>query len=208
MRRSQESATLADLPDLFCWTKFGTEAGEAIESILARKDAERRANGGTFLWGIGNAVGPSIRQLVDETAEPRVIFTPMLSRAAVRDVSPSSVVSWHGGTGLDGHPFEVPSHSLVTSRQSTSRQSHYALVCASDNVLTLNNDRFVRFAAADVCNLRSGQRVGSSQVTSVVRRIACAVSTIQSAYRVTFSARLVAPFFVQLTESSPVRYAR
>ena len=46
------------LPDLFCWTKYGTEAGEDIGAILERKESERLASGGTFLWGVGNAIGP------------------------------------------------------------------------------------------------------------------------------------------------------
>src|SRR5689334_16901759 len=34
------------LPLLFCWTRFGTEAGEPIEAILERKEREREATGG------------------------------------------------------------------------------------------------------------------------------------------------------------------
>src|ERR1700728_56037 len=34
------------IPDRFCWTRFGTEAGESIEHILNRKEEERLANGG------------------------------------------------------------------------------------------------------------------------------------------------------------------
>ena len=55
-----ESEFLQELPTIFCWTRFGGEAGEPIEQILFRKEQERLANGGVFLWGIGNAVGPSI----------------------------------------------------------------------------------------------------------------------------------------------------
>jgi hypothetical protein len=44
------------LPEAFVWTRFGTEAGQTIDRILARKEAERIANGGLFLWGIGNSV--------------------------------------------------------------------------------------------------------------------------------------------------------
>jgi hypothetical protein len=58
------------IPRDFCWTRFGTEAGEPIEQILERKEAERIATGGVFFWGIGNAVGRSISELVRRTDEP------------------------------------------------------------------------------------------------------------------------------------------
>ena len=32
-----------NLPDVFCWTKMGTEAGQSLENIIARKEAERDA---------------------------------------------------------------------------------------------------------------------------------------------------------------------
>ena len=44
------------LPEVFVWTRFGTEAGQPIEEIIERKELERRANGGVFLWGLEQAV--------------------------------------------------------------------------------------------------------------------------------------------------------
>jgi hypothetical protein len=67
------------LPDCFCWTRFGTEAGQAIVHILQRKEQERSANDGLFIWGIGNAIGPSIRELVRRTNRPEVLFSPIKS---------------------------------------------------------------------------------------------------------------------------------
>jgi hypothetical protein len=56
------------LPGFFCWTRIGPEAAEPIQGILRRKEQERVANGGVFLWGIGNAVGPSLSELLDPHA--------------------------------------------------------------------------------------------------------------------------------------------
>lgn len=194
----------AELPDLFCWTKYGTEAGEDIGAILARKEAERLAGDGTFFWGIGNAIGPSIEVLLAHVAEPQVVFTPMRSRPAARDVTPAQVAVWHRGIGLDGEPFELPDFSRVTSRISPTRSYHYALVCRSDRALGVNARRGPSFASTHVQNLRSGSMVGASQVTSVVRRIACALGLMPSSYTVSFTADLVAPYLVRLTNYSVV----
>lgn len=194
----------SELPDLFCWTKYGTEAGQEVGAILARKEAERSASGGTFLWGIGNAVGPSVKALLAHTAAPRVVFTPMRSRPAARDVKPAQVAVWHRGIGLDGEPFEVPGFSCVTSRISPSRNYHYALVCRSEQPLGGGARSGASFASTHVQNLRSGSKVGASQVTSVVRRISCAPSCMPLSYKVSFMAGLVPPYLVRLTNHSLV----
>ena len=197
-----DTYTTMHLPSAFCWTKYGTEAGEDFGSILERKEHERAASGGTFLWGVGNAVGPSLEALVATTRRPKVIFTPMRARPAHRDVAPSVTAQWHRGYGLDGDPFEVPSTSRVTSRFSESRSYHYALVCRSGEPLAVRATPTPYFAAHHVRNLRSGAQVAASQVTSVVQRVACALRWEPSAYQVAFTADLVAPYFIRLTERS------
>lgn len=208
MRHDLDAGTPATpLPTMFCWTKYGTEAGEGVDSILQRKEEERQLNEGVFLWGIGNAIGPSIEQLLRSTREPQVVFTPMLSRPATKDVVPSSVGVWHRGVGSDGRTIDLPKHSRVTSRLTGSGRPHYALVCSRATPLgeaMLPGSVQAGFEAAHVVNLRSGSRVGSSQVTSVVRRVACAWGQGRRNYRVTFTADLVAPYFIRLTEHSVV----
>src|SRR5258708_7434646 len=113
------------LPDYFCWTRFGTEAGQRIDHILARKERERVANGGLFIWGIGNAVGPSIGELTRRTTNPEVLFSPIKSEPKLLDVSPPAVVAWTAGEGLDGTPFLVPEHSIVTSRFDPISPRHF-----------------------------------------------------------------------------------
>ncbi len=189
-----------DIPEVFCWTKYGNESGEHADAILARKEAERQANQGLFLWGIGNAIGPSVGSLLELTCQPRVVFTPMLSRASAKDVAPAQVAIWLGGLGLDGAPYEVPVHSRVTSRYNPTTRSHYALVCTRDVPLQIGGANSPAFAACHVQNLRSGSKVGASQVTSVVRRIACALGSLPSSYRVAFTADLAPPYLVRLTD--------
>ncbi len=193
-----KSPTSTSLPDLFCWTRFGTEAAESIEQILVRKEQERLANGGLFLWGIGNALGPSMKELTRRVARPEVVFSPIRSAPKSIDVEPSMIVSWTAGEGLDGRFFALPTHSRVTSRFDPSgrKLNHYALVCFSDTpLLPLRNEDKIAFI--QLRNLRTGRPVGASQVTAVVQNVGEA-ETATTMYDVAIRARLVHPYFVRL----------
>lgn len=191
-------ATRMSLPNHFCWTRFGSEAGQSAEQILRRKEQERLANNGIFLWGIGNSVGPGIRQLVRMCDHPEVLFSPIRSAPKAIDASPDCVVAWTWGETDDGDFFPLPQHSLVTSRQSMSspKTTHYALVCFSAEPLCiLEETATLQFGA--LRNFVSGNPVGASQVTAVVKRIA--LRSAQGAdYKVALRAHLIAPFFIRL----------
>jgi len=191
------------LPSAFCWSKFGTEAGEPASSILSRKDAERREDGGIFLWGIGTSLRPSLLALLEVAAHPVVVFTPMRSPAASRDCAPEAVVSWHAAVGLDGIPYSLPSRAVVTSSQR-ARRRHYALVCFSEESL-LDQPEEQWIDERNLRNLRTGTPVGSSQVTSVVRQLA--TRSDRPRYRVAFKAQLRAPYLVTLQEPALAQYA-
>lgn len=184
------------LPPRFCWTRYGTEAGEPIERIFTRKEEERTRNDGVFLWGIGNSIAPSLQALVAESPNPEVIFSPMLSRPATRDVRPSLIAKWCVGRGIDGSHFSLPKHSLVTSRFNEKRARHFALVCRSDAPLMPRQAD--AFSPSSLRNLVSGAPVGASQVTSVVRYDPDRDADAGARYFVGLRARLVFPFFVSL----------
>lgn len=208
MHSHNAMTTHASLPDVFCWTRFGTESGEAIEDIVARKERERSANRGVFLWGIGNSVGPAVRELVRSTGSPCVAFSPMRSKPKAIDVTPPSLMAWTGATALNGDEWEIPEGSRVVSRGSGEGQraktSHYALVCQSSEPLALD------FSAGELpyealVNLLSGTKLGHSQVTAVVRRTSLALAS-PTTYPIALVAKLVFPFFVRL--HSPVPSAK
>ena len=192
------------LPQRFCWAKFGAEAGEGPDAIIRRKEAERVANMGVFLWGIGNSIRPSLLALIDSTMEPIVAFTPMRSPAARRDSSPHRVGVWRNAVGLDGQPFDIPDGSQVTSglRDDEMPTRHYALVCLQDSPLVAATNDEMWLDDEQLRNIRTGVRVGSSQVTSVVERSLS--STTRQRYRVAFSAKLVAPFHLVLSDCAPI----
>lgn len=189
-------AACSGLPQAFCWTRFGSEAGEGIGAILDRKESERRATGGTFYWGIGNSVGPGVAQLLKSGQEPFVLFSPIKGKPRPEDVDPVQVVRWRRATALDGASYDLPNEIEVTSRRVESRSSHYALVCCSDEPLVLADHG--RVSIRHLMNIRSGRAIGASQVTAVVRHDRSAPAA-PSDYVVALMARLVPPYFVRLT---------
>lgn len=195
----------ASLPRWFCWTRFGTEAGQAIEDILRRKEEERLANGGIFLWGVGNAVGPSITELTQRVEAPEVVFSPTRKAPGIEHRSPSGVLAWTGARTFDGKPYSLPARSLVTSRDSTPRRKsvHYALVCFSPQPLSTQGCG-TSVDLNDLKNLRTGRQVGASQVTAVVELSGHGTALSRSAYPVAFTALLVPPYFIHLHGPVPL----
>lgn len=193
------------IPDCFVWTKFGTEAGQSIADILLRKEEERQANGGTFFWGIGNAIGPSVIELLRRHDSPEVLFSPIKSTPRRVDEAPESVVAWTAASDLDGKHYTLPARSLITSRLNLGRQRHYALVCWSDAPLkgTSLASSFGTIHSAALRNILSGRSLGGSQVTSVVVREPR--NLIRSPqYDISLRARLVPPYFIQLGSPQPI----
>jgi hypothetical protein len=195
------------VPQCFVWTRFGTEAGQSISDILRRKEQERSANGGVFYWGIGNAVGPSILELLRKSSEPEVLFSPIKSAPRRGDVAPESVVAWTAAAGLNGEPYRLPIWSLITSRFNIGRPRHYALVCRSDSSLLDEFDTVApnieKIAIGQLTNIVTGRPLGSSQVTAVVMRHVQPVSS-SAEYSVKFRAKLIPPYFIQLSAPRPI----
>jgi len=198
--------TYCDLPVCFCWTRFGTEAGQTIEQILIRKEQERQANKGTFFWGIGNSVGPGIDALVRRCSNPEVLFSPIKGTPRFVDVAPESVVAWTLAETLSGEEYPLPRHSLITSRQnnSSSKRTHYALVCSSDSPLSLPVPTS-ELSFRNLRNVLSGKPLGVSQITAIVTRD----KSDQQAgvvYKVSLRANLAPPYFLRLRnpEAIPV----
>lgn len=193
------------LPERFCWTRFGTEAGQSSFEILSRKEWERQSEGGLFLWGIGNAIGPGVKELVRYCPEPEVLFSPIKSPPRPVDVRPRAVVAWTIGETLDAETYTLPKHSLVTSRYDATspRKCHYALVCFSDQPLSVGENG-PTLAFDSLSNLLSGRQIGASQVTAVVERKEPPAGARR--YLVAFRARLIWPYFIRLWQPISLPY--
>lgn len=189
----------SDVPNVFCWTKMGTEAGQALSDIIRRKELERRAGNGTFAWGIGNSLGEATAQ-ARETV-PRglveVLFTPMKSPAKLVDQNPSSLLLWTSYFTESNRLASLPLHSLVTSRGGKAKRAHYALICRSDESL-LEEGNSGMLDAARARNLRTLNPVGASQVTAVVKYSHKPCDTVEKPYKISFRATLHREGFVRL----------
>jgi len=160
-----------DIPELFCWSKMGAEAGEELTNILIRKDLERRLGEGFFAWGIGNSIGNDLNTLWRPGFRMPIIFSQMISKPKAYDRKPSAVWLWRGYLDDRGIPIPLPWHVIVTSRakQATKNHetAHYALFCRSSRELTIGTP--FQLDASGLSNAVSGKPLGFSQVTAIVR---------------------------------------
>lgn len=189
---------------VICWSRMQAEAGQGLNDIIARKEVERRAGGGLFLWGVGNAPGAGPARLAHAGARPEVIFSVMKGAPKARDVNPGGVVAWRRFVTRDGVERPLPKHSLVTSRASrpsAATPRHYALVCRSSQELRLGDHG--PFNHLDYRNFGgTGAPIGSSQVTAMLRRVA---NLGDGAYRANIVAALDHDLWVRLSDPVPVR---
>jgi hypothetical protein len=179
------------------------EAGQPLEAIIARKDLERRAGGGLFVWGVGNSLRPRIQDLVRQVSAPEVFLSPMRSSPKAVDRSPDTIFCWTEYLDLHGVKHELPSHALVLSRGDTPKgvkTKHYGLVCHSEATLSLE-----RLGMLNVGHCRNWQssnpRVGASQVSAVLEHQRADHTSMT--YEIAIRTTLVAPYFITLV--SPLR---
>lgn len=187
-----------DLPDVFCWTRFGVEAGQEFGSILRRKEEERRRNDGLFLWGIGNSVVPSLGVLLENTPTPKVVFSRIRSQPRQVDEKPSHVAVWTEALAPNGENFPIPPGTLLTSHASGgNKRRHQALVLRSSSPLKLD-ETGDRFSMTSLRNLKSGNPIGPSQVTAIVRHVGEEGDVGGARYSAGMVVDLVFPFLVSL----------
>lgn len=70
-----------------CWSRMQAEAGQQIETIVSRKELERRAGNGSFMWGVGNPPAIITGALARAKVPVHVIFSMMKSRPKAVDVA-------------------------------------------------------------------------------------------------------------------------
>lgn len=191
-------------PDAFCWTKMQTESGQPLDTIIGRKEVERRAGQGIFCWGIGSSLGNQAASLAKRSAPPRLLFSTMRSRPKAADTTPGQVLLWTAYVDPHGVRRPLPGHVVVVSRggdEGRPKTAHYALVCRSSEPLEprrrgeLDLSRFRNLGSAK-------PQVGASQVTAVLER----QRPVEQAnhYQVDMLAELAAPYFVRLTDPVPL----
>jgi hypothetical protein len=183
----------------FVLTKPGVEAGERLADIVTRKEAERIAGKNIFWWGVGNSLGPALRDAAKAAGGTLPVFFLVNKKPApprAHDVAPSSTFRWTKWEDWDGKIVSVPSYARVTSRGDEDKRSHYALVCHSEGpiVFEQNGGSFDPL----LCKTGSGKRPGSSQVTALLQGDVNAPEHRNGGHRIVFKATLVAPWQARL----------
>lgn len=183
-----------------CWSRMQAEAGQSLEAIVERKERERVAGEGLFLWGVGNAPASAVSALARMASSVPVIFSVMKSRAKPADVSPTRTVVWRRYIDASGVERPLPVHSLVTSRGDSVKgikRRHYALMCRLSSPLRLQ--RGTPFDPKAYRNVGGkGAPIGASQVTALLRRVADPKR--HSDYEANIVAWLAESYWVRLTD--------
>lgn len=183
-----------------CWSRIQAEAGQRLEAIIARKEHERRAGNGLFVWGVGNAPSTAINALARLEVPVPVVFSAMKSKPKMEDVAPSRIVVWRQYIDKSGIERPLPRSAIVTSRGDSARgvkTRHYALMCYSDSSLTLTRGNpFDPSAFRNVGG--TGAPVGASQVTALLRQVA--EPTGSPGYEANIIAWLTDGYWVRLSD--------
>jgi hypothetical protein len=190
-----------------CWSRMQSEAGQMLDAIIARKERERQAGEGLFLWGVGNAPSTAISALARLRLPVPVVFSTMKTKPKAIDVAPSRTVVWRSYVDEHGAERPLPPSALVTSRGDSAggaKSRHYALMCYSDAPLELI--RGIPFDPAAFRNAGgAGAPVGASQVTALLRQVADQDETPD--YEANVIAWLTGGYWVRLADPQELNVA-
>ncbi|AOJ05815.1 MULTISPECIES: hypothetical protein [Burkholderia] len=199
--------TLKHLPPTFCWTKIGNESGEALPTIVLRKEWERRLGGGRFLWGIGQPLGNSAQIAAHRTGSLIALFSPASSKPRQAERKQEDALLWNAWIDASGQVRQLPPHTFITSRATLPsgrcREHYYALVCASPTELSIGTR--LRVHPDHLRSVSTGKVLGAAQSAAVVDCISRESGQTGKHYPLALSIELEAPYFVRLTQPSVLK---
>jgi hypothetical protein len=185
----------------FVWTRMGSEGGQLPRKILELKEAERRVGNGQFWWGVGNSLGQRLKRSAEEAGGTLpVLISRMRSRAQDRDANPDVVFLWTEYWD-DGIVRTIPKHVLEWSAGKEGKETHYALVCRSQNSLSLSHE--ASFDPA-ICTSSGVLWKNSPKNTWLLQGDLGAKEHQAGEYDLGFSAVLERPWQVRLVNPRPV----
>jgi hypothetical protein len=193
---------LKHLPPTFCWTKIGDESGEALPTIVLRKEWERRLGGGRFLWGISQSLGSSAQVAAHRTGSLLALFSPMSNPSKAVDRRREDLLVWNAWVDSNGQVRQLPPHAFITSRTTLPsgrrREHHYALVCSSPAELSIGSR--LRVYPEHLRSVSTGKALGAAQGAAVVDCIGRDSELTGKSYPLALAVELEAPYFVRLTQ--------
>lgn len=199
-RASLRSSNVSTQDEYVCWSRMQAEAGQGLEAIIHRKEVERQAGDGCFLWGVGNPPAQITRMLARTGVPVPVVFSVMKTKPKAVDLAPSRTVVWRKYVDAQGIERELPAHSLVTSRGDSAtgaKKAHYALMCHSAQPLTIRRGELFDPSAFRNAG-GTGAPVGASQVTALLRRVDR--DGEHSGYEANLTAWLTGSYWVRLSD--------
>jgi hypothetical protein len=183
----------------FVWSKMGQDAGQPLDEIIIRKEAERRT-GDEFWWGLGTPLGPRVESEAISNGRTLPVLFSELNLGKQEQAPNQNTYVWNGWRSIpkkgrhDSVPKHVmPKHVLVLGGNPDT--PYYALVCRCDTELVLA-DRGP-FDPAQCLTLANRRPPGVSQRSALLEG---QVKHPHGPYRIAFSAHLVVPWFVRLTD--------
>lgn len=177
----------------FVWSVMGQDAGQPLNEIIIRKEAERKT-GDEFWWGLGTPLGDRVESVASLNGGTLPALFSVVGKNQ-RQAPDQNIYLWNGWqsirTGRDG---SIPKHVLVLGGNPAKR--YYALVCRRDTELVLGDDG--PFDPAQCLTLTKGVPPGGSQRAALLKG---QVKHTHGRYRIAFNARLVGPWYVRLSRA-------
>jgi hypothetical protein len=174
----------------FVWSLMGQDAGQSLDEIIIRKEAERRT-GSEIWWGGGTPLGARVEsEAIDNGGTLPALFSPLENQKHALD--PNTYVWNEWERILTGVQGIIPKHVLVLGGKPD--RPYYAQVFHCDTELVLGDHG--RFDPAQCLTLANGVPPGVSQRAALLMG---QVKHPHGPYRIAFIAQLVRPWFVRLT---------
>jgi hypothetical protein len=172
---------------------MGQDAGQPLNEIIIRKEAERRT-GDEFWWGLGTPLGDRVESVAILNAGTLPALFSAVGKNQKQAPNQNTYV-WNGWRSIrKGRDGSIPKHVLVLG--GNPARPYYALVCRCDTVLVLGDHG--PFDPAQCLTLANGVPPGVSQRAALLKG---QVKHPHGPYRIAFNAHLVGPWFVRLTQA-------
>jgi hypothetical protein len=179
----------------FVWSLMGQDAGQPLDQIIIRKEAERRTGGG-FWWGFGTSLGPRVeREAILNGGTLPALFSALSNQEQAPN---QNTYVWNGwrsvrkGRDRTYSHGSIPKHALVLG--GNPDRPYYGLVCRCDTQLVRGDHG--PFDPAQCLTLAKGVPPGRSQRAALLTG---QIKHPHGPYRIAFIASLVEPWFVRLT---------
>jgi|SRR5215472_2392563 len=130
----------------FVHSLMGVDAGEPLNHILIRKEAERKT-GGNWWWGLASNIAKELeREAISNSGTLPVLFAAVAKPN--NGVPGQKACVWNGWESRDGkRRGRIPDHALVISgydqdyfsEDPKKKKRYYALVCQSEAEVARGN---------------------------------------------------------------------